>query len=181
MANRRPEIDDYTRIKRRKMSDSSDEGGGVAINLSDFGSPEFLKKEPKEREVKHEQIDPKNHAYTGPTKAKAEENGFKAAQTFKSEPTDAKYNPYLAHMEDQKDDIQGYGNGYGYGKTINRMNGSSTGTTIRHFPRHETTAAMAKKAEDGPNNAFTGKPLSKQYFNILKTRRNLPVHAQRSV
>ena len=27
---------------------------------------------------------------------------------------------------------------------------------------------MAKKAEDGPNNPFSGKPLSSQYFNILR-------------
>ena len=38
---------------------------------------------------------------------------------------------------------------------------------------------MAKLAEDGPNNPYNGRSLSKSYFNILKTRRNLPVHAQR--
>ena len=38
---------------------------------------------------------------------------------------------------------------------------------------------MARLAEDGPNNPFNGRSLSKSYFNILKTRRNLPVHAQR--
>ncbi|KAI9768524.1 MAG: DEAH-box ATP-dependent RNA helicase prp43 [Geoglossum umbratile] len=67
--------------------------------------------------------------------------------------TDPKDNPYLAHMYEEpvKD----------------------------KFRRHATTAAMAKKAEDGPNNFLTGQPLSGQYFQILKTRRNLPVHAQR--
>ena len=47
--------------------------------------------------------------------------------------------------------------------------------------RHRTTAAQGREAEDGPNNAFTGKPLTRQYFNILQTRRNLPVYAQRYV
>ncbi|KAH0541298.1 DEAH-box ATP-dependent RNA helicase prp43 [Glutinoglossum americanum] len=47
------------------------------------------------------------------------------------------------------------------------------------FRRYATTAAMAKEAEDGPNNFFTGQPLSQQYFQILEARRSLPVHAQR--
>ena len=38
---------------------------------------------------------------------------------------------------------------------------------------------MAKGVEEGPNNPLNGQPLSKSYFSILKTRRNLPVHAQR--
>ena len=46
-------------------------------------------------------------------------------------------------------------------------------------PRHATTAAMAQEAEAGPTNPYTGQPFSQQYFNILKTRRNLPVHQQR--
>ncbi|EME40701.1 hypothetical protein DOTSEDRAFT_74295 [Dothistroma septosporum NZE10] len=38
---------------------------------------------------------------------------------------------------------------------------------------------MAAQAEDGPDNPFTGMPLSDRYFGILKSRRGLPVHAQR--
>ena len=53
------------------------------------------------------------------------------------------------------------------------------GTVMSSFRRHKTNAAMAKTAEDGPNNPFTGKPLSQNYFRILKTRRDLPVHSQR--
>ena len=98
---------------------------------------------------------------------------------MKQEPKEPKYNPYLAHMDQQQDDGFGYSNGYGHGLKSGKMNGASTGTTLANFPRHATTAAMASKAEDGPNNPFNGKPLSDQYFNILKTRRNLPVHAQR--
>jgi len=108
---------------------------------------------------------------------------------FKRQKTSAadmnpKANPYLAHMyEDDADDnsySNGYANGYsnGYGRT-SRANGTSGGSGLPSFPRHATTADMAKKVEDGPNNPFSGKPLSTQYFNILKTRRNLPVHAQR--
>lgn len=45
--------------------------------------------------------------------------------------------------------------------------------------RHKTTAAEAQKLEDGPKNPFTGAPFSQKYFDILKVRRDLPVHAQR--
>lgn len=90
---------------------------------------------------------------------------------------DPKENPYLAHMYNAPAIENGYSNGYEVAKP--RSNGSQQGTVLSKFPRHATDAAMAKRAEDGPNNPFNGKPLSKQYFAILKTRRNLPVHAQR--
>ena len=82
-------------------------------------------------------------------------------------------------MYEEEVNENGYTNGYGGGK--NRTNGFSQGTGLLKFPRHATTTSMANKAEDGPSNAFNGKPLSQQYFNILKTRRGLPVHAQRYV
>ncbi|KAF1349061.1 pre-mRNA-splicing factor ATP-dependent RNA helicase PRP43 [Delphinella strobiligena] len=85
-------------------------------------------------------------------------------------------NPYLAHMYEGGNN-QGYENGNGNGYTT-LSSGSSDGLT--HFKRHETTSAQAAKAEDGPNNPFNGNPLSEKYFRILKTRRNLPVHAQRA-
>ena len=47
------------------------------------------------------------------------------------------------------------------------------------FKWHATSASMAAVAENGPNNPFNSKPLSREYFRILKTRRDLPVHAQR--
>ncbi|KAF2088973.1 pre-mRNA-splicing factor ATP-dependent RNA helicase PRP43 [Saccharata proteae CBS 121410] len=75
---------------------------------------------------------------------------------------DPKNNPYLAHHYD------GY-NGYG----------NASSSDLDEQKRHATTALDAKKAEDGPNNPFNGRPLSDQYFGILKTRRDLPVHAQR--
>jgi len=79
-------------------------------------------------------------------------------------------NPYLAHMNNGDDN--GYSNG--------RSNGNAK-DGLTHFKRHTTTAEQAAKAEDGPSNPFNGNNLSERYFGILKTRRNLPVHAQRYV
>lgn len=47
------------------------------------------------------------------------------------------------------------------------------------FVKHETTAAQAEKVEDGKINPFNEREFSQKYFDILKTRRDLPVHAQR--
>ena len=92
---------------------------------------------------------------------------------------DPKNNPYLTHHYEELAEDEGYG-GYsnGYQKASFSANGFSSGT-LPKMPRHGTTSAMAKKAEDGPNNPFSGRPLSSRYINILETRRNLPVHAQR--
>lgn len=89
---------------------------------------------------------------------------------------DPAQNPYLAHMYEEDDSNYNY-NGY---STLNG-NGASARTGLSDFKRHATTALQAHKAEDGPANPFNNTPLSKQYFNILKTRRDLPVHKQRSV
>ncbi|KAG9715736.1 P-loop containing nucleoside triphosphate hydrolase protein, partial [Aureobasidium melanogenum] len=86
-------------------------------------------------------------------------------QKMESDPAS---NPYLAHMNHGDDNA--YSNG--------RSNGSRT-DGLTHLKRHTTTAAQAAKAEDGPSNPFNGNNLSERYFGILKTRRNLPVHAQR--
>lgn len=75
-----------------------------------------------------------------------------------------KYNPYLAHMHQES-------NGYGDEPS---PDGPFAGMKRRH-----TTAAQASKAEDSAINPFTGKSHSQQYFRILETRRNLPVHKQR--
>lgn len=45
--------------------------------------------------------------------------------------------------------------------------------------RHKTTAKDAERLESASLNPFTGKQFSSKYFGILKTRRDLPVHAQR--
>jgi hypothetical protein len=88
--------------------------------------------------------------------------------------TDPASNPYLAHMNHGDD------NSYSNGRSNGRSNGSGT-DGLTHFKRHSTTSALAAKAEDGPSNPFNGNNLSERYFGILKTRRNLPVHAQRYV
>ncbi|GME66983.1 unnamed protein product [[Candida] boidinii] len=44
---------------------------------------------------------------------------------------------------------------------------------------HKTTSKDAELLESGESNPFTGHPFSQKYFDILKLRRDLPVHAQR--
>lgn len=88
-------------------------------------------------------------------------------------------NPYLAHMYDNDESdgvaLQSHAYSNGYIPATNGSNGD-----VSSFKRHATTAKMAKVAEDGPSNAFkSGSQLSERYFGILKTRRDLPVHAQR--
>ncbi|KAI9672040.1 MAG: DEAH-box ATP-dependent RNA helicase prp43 [Trizodia sp. TS-e1964] len=103
------------------------------------------------------------------------ESRNKRQKTSTSDSMDPKTNPYLAHIYEDPAET-GYDNGF-----ANRYqhNGNSKPSALSGFKRHNTTTAMANKAEDGPNNAFNGKPLSSQYMNILKTRRGLPVHSQR--
>jgi pre-mRNA-splicing factor ATP-dependent RNA helicase DHX15/PRP43 len=108
----------------------------------------------------------------------SDDSGRSKRQKTSSTDIDPKENPYLAHMYEEED-VQDAGYNGGYGKPTNFTNGRGNYSALAGFPRHRTTAAMAKEAEDGPDNPFNGKPLSPQYFNILKTRRNLPVHAQR--
>ena len=105
-----------------------------------------------------------------------EGSSAKRQKTNGMDRSDPKNNPYLAHMYEEQD--EGYGNGYS--TPSRRMNGTPAGSgPLAGFKRHRTTATQAKKAEDGPANPFTGQPLSNRYMSILKTRRDLPVHAQR--
>lgn len=75
--------------------------------------------------------------------------------------SDPRNNPYLAHMYERP-------NGH-----------SEKNSLLAKFKRHQTTAALAKRVEDGDVNPFTNQPFSSKYLSILKTRRDLPVHAQR--
>ncbi|KAK6599038.1 pre-mRNA splicing factor ATP-dependent RNA helicase prp43 [Botrytis cinerea] len=95
-----------------------------------------------------------------------EEVEMSRAKRARTDDMDPKTNPYLAHMYEEESN--GWGNG-----------SNDAGSGLSNFKRHHTTAAQAHEAEDGPANPFNEKPLSKQYFNILKTRRDLPVHKQR--
>ena len=54
-----------------------------------------------------------------------------------------------------------------------------TGTPLDNMDRHKSTAKQAQMAEDGDTNPFTGRTFSDRYISILKSRRDLPVHAQR--
>ncbi|KAK2593399.1 DEAH-box ATP-dependent RNA helicase prp43 [Conoideocrella luteorostrata] len=86
-------------------------------------------------------------------------------KTKKGGDREEKYNPYLAHMD--QDGTNGYGNE------------PSLDSPLAGMKRRATTLAQATKAEDSADNPFTGKPHSQQYFKILQTRRDLPVHKQR--
>jgi len=105
-------------------------------------------------------------------------HGVKRQKMSGPDPTN---NPYLAHMyPDEAADEGHYENGYADNHAPrSKTNGAGQSGGLRDFKRHATTSAQAKSAEDGPNNAFNGNPLSQRYFGILKTRRGLPVHAQR--
>ncbi|KAF7716622.1 DEAH box Pre-mRNA-splicing factor ATP-dependent RNA helicase, PRP43 subfamily [Penicillium ucsense] len=87
------------------------------------------------------------------------EDGARAKRQ-KMDAGDPRENPYLAHMYEDTD-------------------GADQSSALAKFKRHQTTASLAMKAEDGETNPFSGKPFSTKYFSILKTRRDLPVHAQR--
>lgn len=108
------------------------------------------------------------------------ERGAKRQKLSTTSEMDPKKNPYLAHHYEEEDQQNGngYENGYGYRRN-DKSNGFVEGPGLKDFVRHQTTSKQAKHAEDGPNNPLNGNPLSKKYFNILKTRRDLPVHAQR--
>ena len=77
-----------------------------------------------------------------------------------------KYNPYLAHMYQDADATAGNGE-------------LSPDSPFANFKRRRTTAVQASKVEDLSTNAFTGKEHTQKYFQILQTRRDLPVHKQR--
>ncbi|EMR11150.1 pre-mRNA-splicing factor ATP-dependent RNA helicase PRP43 [Pneumocystis murina B123] len=76
-------------------------------------------------------------------------------------------NPYISNLE--KDMSQSK-------SCINSGNFNFLWTS---FKKHRTTAEQAEKLENGPINPFNGASFSEKYFNILKKRRQLPVHSQR--
>ncbi|CAD6502698.1 BgTH12-05288 [Blumeria graminis f. sp. triticale] len=84
-----------------------------------------------------------------------------SAKRTKTNDLDPSTNPYLAHYHEDKESSM------------------KDKKDLSKWKRNKTTAKQARLAEDGPNNPFNEKPLSQNYFNILKTRRDLPVYKQR--
>jgi len=117
--------------------------------------------------------------------AERRSNGDNPSKRQKMSGLDPSSNPYLAHQyPDDAADEGSYENGNSYnGGSRFKATSNGQGQTggLKHFKRHQTTTQQAKIAEDGPSNPFNGNSLSERYFGILKTRRGLPVHAQRSV
>lgn len=198
--DRRPVSEDQGRVKRQKTesmdsrytADSDDDGG---VKLGNYGQAAEVK-------PKNEDLDASSSRHTegrdtslekaSGRKRKKEEDEDEASNPYlaaqyegppRKKEFDPRANPYLAHRYEEPAEDEGSYNGYtnGYGRPTSRIDGVSNASSLVRFPRHKTTAAMARNAEDGPNNPFSGQPLSSQYFNILKTRRNLPVHQQRYV
>ncbi|KAL6719541.1 DEAH-box ATP-dependent RNA helicase prp43 [Lecanora helva] len=185
MATRHPSDQGDTSKKRRKTMDSEDDddSGGVPLyskrtKLED-GDESRNDLYPKPTTIKQEEY---GNLKTEPYSKQSQEskNGLKTEKV--KDEDEAKSNPYLAHMYEggQEEEDAGY-NGYnnGYTNSIPRKNARSAAPRLPRLPRHKSTAAMGTKAEDGPYNPFNGQILSSQYFSILKTRRNLPVHQQR--
>ena len=77
---------------------------------------------------------------------------------------DGARNPYLAHMYEQNDA---------------GAEEPSPNSPFAGFKRRHTTAKQAEKVENLDQNPFNGQGHSQKYFQILETRRNLPVHKQR--
>jgi pre-mRNA-splicing factor ATP-dependent RNA helicase DHX15/PRP43 len=80
-----------------------------------------------------------------------------------------KYNPYLAHMYETD----------GAGRNGHQSEEPGPNSPFAGMKRRQTTAKQASAVEDLEENPFTGEPHSQKYFQILETRRNLPVHKQR--
>ena len=198
--HRRPYSEDQGRTKRRKIdkmssqfdTDSDDDGG---VKLGDFGQPTEVKLRMEDLDARPNQYKEEVDDFVekiGTKRKKKQEDTDDASNPYlaqqheeppRKKELDPRANPYLAHRYEESTESEDNYNGYsnGYGRPTSRVNGLSNASSLVRFPRHKSTAAMAKDAEDGPNNPFSGQPLSSQYFNILKTRRNLPVHQQRYV
>ena len=94
-------------------------------------------------------------------------NSESPAKRQKMSSTDPANNPYLAHHYENGNN--GYSNGYK----------SSFSSPLDNLKRHQTTVSDHVSAETSTHNPFTGVPFTERYVNILKTRKGLPVHAQR--
>ena len=196
--DRRPILEEQGRAKRRKTesmdarynAESDDDGG---VKLEPYGHAAEVTPKREELDAKSKKYTDGNDTSIGKATSKKrkkeedlddESNPYLTEQyegPARKKQMDPRANPYLAHRYEEPAEDASIYNGYtnGYARTIKRVEGPLKASSVAGFPRHKSTAAMAKKAEDGPNNPFNGQPLSTQYFSILKTRRDLPVHQQR--
>ncbi|KAL0941156.1 pre-mRNA splicing factor ATP-dependent RNA helicase prp43 [Colletotrichum truncatum] len=102
----------------------------------------------------------------GGKRSSADRDGASRKKAKKEDSEDEpKYNPYLAHMNED--------NG------VKSEEGIDPSSAFADFTPRSTTAKQAEKVEDLDTNAFTGRPHSQKYFQILQSRRDLPVHKQR--
>ncbi|KAK3490884.1 pre-mRNA splicing factor ATP-dependent RNA helicase PRP43 [Neurospora hispaniola] len=102
-----------------------------------------------------------SHDDKGVKRSNMDDNDQDSKRIKRAENGDAapeKYNPYLAHLNEDGSDFE---------------------SPLDAFERHKTTAVQAAQAEDSELNPWTGQPHSQRYFDILKVRRDLPVHKQR--
>ncbi|GJD01566.1 helicase associated domain-containing protein [Colletotrichum higginsianum] len=90
----------------------------------------------------------------------------KAKKEEEADSEESKYNPYLAHMKEEN----------GVKAEDGVIDASSP---FAGFKPRATTAKQAEKVEDLDTNAFTGRPHSQKYFQIMQSRRDLPVQKQR--
>ena len=183
MAGHVPDFEDRSKVKRQKLEpmdrvpkdeDSDDDAGGVSLTSHNgkIGLISLDRSEPDQPGFSNGALSPSGGIKTQ-TSSRAND------QKSKKKEIDPTANPYLAHMYEESKTSYQDNSRDNYGKNAGFTNGYLDGSSSSRLPRHRTTAAMASKAEDGPTNPFNGRPLSQKYFSILKTRRNLPVHAQR--
>lgn len=104
----------------------------------------------------------------GSKRAGAEADDASRKKVRGEEGNGEKYNPYLAHMH------QDGGNGY-------NSDEPSRDSPFAGMTRRHTTAEQHTRVEDLATNPFTQREHTQKYFQILQSRRDLPVHKQRYV
>ncbi|MCJ1309856.1 DEAH-box ATP-dependent RNA helicase prp43 [Agyrium rufum] len=157
---------------------------------------------------KKKKMDPRanpylKHMYPEGTDSNNSNHGFKKEEEYDSDDDDEQgggagvptsHNNGDNGTSNNNSYSNGYSNGYNNTNNIKKESefqkggimrdaGSgiigSSSSALAKMKRHQTTSAQAQVAEDAELNPYTRRPFSKGYFSILKTRRGLPVHAQR--
>jgi pre-mRNA-splicing factor ATP-dependent RNA helicase DHX15/PRP43 len=76
-------------------------------------------------------------------------------------------NPYSAHLDKPSN-----------AKQAQRPANGNTASPLDGWITRKVVGKQVATAMDGPTNPFTGRAHSTRYFEILKQRKNLPVHQQ---